>query len=122
MDMSIMILFIPMSIYFGYLIARVKRKSIKVEAICTGVDNGVQVKIRVYHGTYKFCINGKEYEIYDENGSNLKPKINVPIYIYVKKDDFLKIVPQIQIRLYQWLIGLMLFFSAAVVIKEIILR
>ena len=118
MDMSILIFLIPMSIYFGYLIARVKRASAKVEAICTDIENGIQVKIRVYHGTYKFCISGKEYEIYDENGSNLKPKINVPIYIYVNKDDFSKIVPQIQIRLYQWLIGLMLFFSVAVVIKE----
>ncbi len=119
MDITVLLFLIPMSCFLGYMIVKAKRDKIPVDAICTKVERGVYVRMRVYHGTYKFCIRGKEYEVYDEEGSNIKPPLNKPIKIYIEREDFSKMVPLVQIRLYQWLIGLMLFFAVVIAIKEV---
>lgn len=116
MGLSFLFITIPIMLISLHAMLKEKRESIKVEAICTEVKSGAGRGVPSFHGTYHYSIDGKEYIIYDGQGTMLKPAINKLTYVYLNKDNYEKIVPQSQIDFYCLAIAFGVIASFSVII------
>lgn len=100
-------------------IIKIKKNTIKVEAVCVDVKKQYGCRVSSYRGTYQYRINGKEYTACYGKGSTLKPKKDAPTYVYVNKDNYEKITPKEELQSYYLFIALAILMSAYVVWDEV---
>lgn len=119
MDITFLVVLVPLMLIALHEMCKVKRESIKVEAICTEVKSGANCGVSNFHGTFHYSIDGKEYKTYDGKGSALKPSKKKPTYVYVNKNDYEKIVAQAQINFYYAVIIIGTVASVGLIINSL---
>ncbi len=119
MDISILLLIVPLIGFAAYALYKLKRDSIKTEAFCTAVKTGANSGGFVYHGTYQYTISGKTYETYDGVGSALKPAKGKSTYVYVNRENYSRIVSQAQANFYYAVIIIGAIAAIGIIIGEL---
>ena len=121
------VLFLLLPVYGIYLLHKLHTDYFKVEAVCITYCKHYFYGTRnspghtEYDGVYKYTINNKEYiTTENETHRSFKPKVNEKCILYVNKNDYEDILPQLVVK--WWCIMPPVFLFSPIILALILVN